>query len=384
MKKKVSVILALIMSFMLLTVNADSYNEYSEVKVGLYFGGSAKSTVTLGSPGGFNIHFGEAQGLGYNFSMLEDEIVISKCDEKDFYINGNYFIAPGEFAVIPARGIITVDGKEYRGFILFKRLSGSDMTVINVLGLEEYLYSVVGKEMYPSWPLEALKAQAVCARTYAKLNAGKHSAYGFDLCSNQDCQVYLGVSQEDKKTITAVRETTGETVRVDGVPAEVFYFSSDGGSTEDSENVWGRAFSHLKGVKDPYENPDEATKYTWSNTISKSDLTKKLSLKGVKIGDIESIDITKTSRMGRVTELVINGTEGAYTASLEKTRTLLGGDLVYSQHFTVTDDDDTLTFDGRGWGHAVGMSQWGAKAMADKGFDYQDILKFYFTGVEVY
>ena len=383
MKKIISAVLTAIMALSVISAAADSYNEYSEVRIGLFWGASAKDKITISAKGGFNIHFGEDNGLIYNFSMLEDELLIEKCDD-NFYINGNYFITSGQFAIKPAYGNIKINGQEYRGFVLLKRLSTSDITVINVLSLDDYLCSVVGKEMSPTWNIEALKAQAVCARSYAKIHLNKHGSYGFDLCAGQDCQAYNGVAGEYPSTAEAVRSTAGETVRVGGVPVEVFYFSSDGGSTEDSVNVWGGERSHLKSVEDPYENPEEATHYNWSSTISKDEIKTRLMQKGIDIGDIETLEITQTSPSGRALELEVRGTEDTYTAKREATRTLFGGYITYSQQYTVTDNGDTVTFEGRGWGHAVGMSQWGAKAMAEQGFDYKEILKFYFTGVEVY
>ena len=160
-------IMAVIISIALLltlssSVLADRYNEYMEIRIGLIFGTDDINEIRLTSKGGFNICEGESNDYSYRFSMLEDELIFTKNGITDFEINENFYIAEnGEVAIKPAYGIIGVNGKEYRGFICLKRIEDSDITVVNIVGLEEYLFSVVGAEMSPSWNIEALKAQAV-------------------------------------------------------------------------------------------------------------------------------------------------------------------------------------------------------------------------------
>lgn len=384
--KRIFAALCVIMLLLVQTASMDSPEQCTDLRIGLYFGSAAPETISVGCAEGLNIHLDEARGYRYSFSLVERESTITKTGELDFLINGNLLSSVGEFAIFPAVGhYLTVNGTQYRGFLVIKRMEGSDMTVINVVELESYLYSVVGKEMSPSWNIEALKAQAVCARSYALTHLGRFSQYGFDLCDTQNSQVYQGIKAEADSTRLAVDSTKGKAVYYGGKPVEVFYFSSGGGSTEDVSNVWGSSFPYLKSAADPYEKDSEATRYNWSTTISRSELSDKLAAKGLEIGELLGMEITKTSDAGRVTELVFTGTEGQYTAKLEKTRTILGGDVVYSQKYTfVLDENDVFTFTGNGWGHAVGMSQWGAKAMADSGFGYEDIIKFYFAGVEVF
>lgn len=407
MKKLTAFIMLAALLFSLVSsVAADEYNEYMELRLGLIYGRDDVDEIRLTSKGGFNICYGENNNYYYRFSMLEEELIITKCGEEDYYINGNYYIAlGGEVAVKPAYGVIGVNGDDYRGFISLKRIKGSDITVINVVGLEEYLFSVVGREMSPSWPIEALKAQAVCARTYAKTNLNKFKHYGFDLDTTQNSQVYVGVKGESESTIRACSETAGESVRYEGKPVPVYYFSSSGGVTENPENVWGGSLPYIVSVEDIYENENEATRYKWTNTITVGELKEKLAAAGNDIGDILSIDVIKRAESGRVTEMAIRGTMGIRSAELDRVRRLLGTDIVYSQQFEIfyqmpENPEEMLSFDpeneeplpdeaiiiinGRGWGHAVGMSQWGAKAMAEAGKTYKEILCFYFSGVEIY
>ncbi len=380
MKKILSLLLIFCMFFSM-PVFADEYKGYREIKVGLFFGSTAKDSIEIASAGGFNICFGEDKNFGYHYSMLEEAMTVTTAGEDDYNLGVNFTLVDGQIAIRPARGVISVNGVPYRGFILLKREKNSPMTVINVVDVESYLYSVVGKEMSPSWNIEALKAQAICARTFVFKNLGKYKSYGFDLCTTQASQVYGGINAEYPSTVQAVNETAYQIIKYDGKPCEVFYFSSSGGVTESVENVWSTALPHLKSKEDPYENPKEATRYTWKKTFTKEELKETLAKKGVEIGDIKDVLVTKNAESGRVLEITFVGSEGEYKALKEKARTILS---LSSQLYTVTPNEDgSFCFDGRGWGHAIGMSQWGAKAMADQGFSYEEILKFYFTGIEV-
>ncbi|HQE66558.1 MAG TPA: SpoIID/LytB domain-containing protein, partial [Bacillota bacterium] len=130
-------------------------------------------------------------------------------------------------------------GKKYRGDIIMQSLEESDVTVINELPFDHYLYSVVPSEMPSSWHIEALKAQAVAARNFALVTMGRHGAHGFDLCSTEHCQAYNGLAQENSAATEAVNATKGKVITYNGAPISAFYHSSSGGHTEDSENVWG-------------------------------------------------------------------------------------------------------------------------------------------------
>lgn len=424
-------IIILLISFILVfscTALADE-EQAPTVKIGLFFGSTAKESVTFTSEEGFVLGFGESLYYEESFTMAETQITVSKSDDGNFTVNGSLFDCGGEMSIKPIGTKIAVDGAWYRGFISLKRLSGSDMTVINVVDMEEYLYSVIGREMSPSWNIEALKAQAVCARTYAVENLNTYKDYGFDLCTTQRTQVYPGMESETESTIQAVEETRGKTVLYDGKPAEVFYYSCSGGQTASSKDVWMADLPYLKSKEDPYENENEATYANWSVTLTTKEIKQKVRNSGAEIGEILSIEITGEGDGGIVTELTITGTEGEKVLKKEATRTFLGlrsqdfdiegaaavlydidGNRVDKSRTVLTADGEeeididnicfltadgsisypkkneggeTYTFNGHGWGHKVGMSQWGAKAMADQGFSYIDILQFYFTGVDI-
>jgi stage II sporulation protein D len=303
------------------------------------------------------------------------------------------------------------------------------MTIINVLPLEEYLYGVVPSEIEASSHIEALKAQAVAARTYALSSMSKHSKYFFNLCSTTDCQVYGGYDKENTSTNKSIDDTRGKIVTYNGKPATTYFFSSDGGSTEDCKNVWSADLPYLKSVEDNYESGN-SWNYSWKQTLTSDKIKSLMQGKGYDLGDITNIEATKLSNAGRVVEMVITGTKGTKTFKNEPCRTILG---LPSQMFNIASDADTIltatgkdndviqlgdknvmtadglktlasednkitllsgdgikkstpiipktfTITGKGWGHAVGMSQEGAKGMANQGFTYDQILTHFYTG----
>lgn len=328
--------------------------------------------------------------------------------------------------------IITVDGKRFRGEIIFKRYQDSDMTVINYLTLQEYLYGVLPKEMSGDWPLEALKAQAVAARNYAVANIHKHSNYGFDLCGTIHCQVYGGYDVEKPRSNMAVDATDGKLLTYKGKIISAFFHSNSGGYTEDSENVWSLSIPYIRGVKDDFSLG--APNSNWTQIYSPYEIAQVLSLKGINIGEIYNIYPEKHSKNGRVLSLKIKGTLDEITLEKEETRKIFGYNNIKSMNFKVNTDIDVYIkssngesiqkplnnmhilkgknsikilsnnkyniyngyksvqihgkpskyiFNGRGWGHGLGMSQWGAKKMAELGYTYQEILQHYYTGTKL-
>lgn len=256
----------------------------------------------------------------------------------------------------------------YYGDFQFARLTGADLTIVNYLELEDYTKGVLPNEMASDWPLEALKAQAVVARTYALANLNKFRSYGFDLSNDTSSQVYRGLRSATEKTNRAVDETVGEFVRYEGQLCTVYYFAADGGATEDSENVWTEsAVPYLRGVKDPYEADIDFYCKNWRLTVPKDE-----------IGDIK----TEYTPIGNVLSVTVNGK----TYSKDNVRSFLQmlGASYTSRHFTISESGDNYVIQGGGYGHNLGMSQWGAYSMAEKhNMTYEQIISFYFTGAYV-
>lgn len=343
---------------------------------------------------------------------------------------------------------------KYYGSFQYQRIDGGNLTVSNVLPVEEYIKGVVPNEMSNAWPLEALKAQAVCARTYAyiKVEGSKHLSQGFDLCNTTDCQVYQGLTGAGDRSDQAVEETEGECIWYQGARVEANYFSSDGGATEDASNVWTNSAPYLIGVLDPYEAyvEDQISlqyDYHWTKTFTKEELAAMLRSKKYQCADVVDFRITQTTATGNVlTVAVIDSAGKSWPFSKEKARTFFG---LPSQRYTISGGSgiasngsgytvaggstlnsldgtyaisgsgavsaitttpyvisgsgtsvltpsplsppvssvetasNAFTISGSGLGHLVGMSQWGANAMAKQGYRYDQILKFYYTGIEV-
>lgn len=261
----------------------------------------------------------------------------------------------------------------YYGDFQFSRLSTQDpqkLTLVNFVGLEPYVKGVTPYEMSSGWPLEALKAQAVCARTYVASHMNGSPANGFDVTGTTTSQVYYGTLDASANSDRAVDETAGKFVRYEGKLCETFYFAADGGATEDSENVWVTAVPYLRGVVDPYEKDIDFYCKSWSTSVSHA-----------AVGDIS---ITYTPIGNAMTVTV-----GDKTYSKDAVRTFLTsvcGLRYNSRHFTVEYDAaaDAYSVVGGGYGHNCGMSQWGAKAMAEvHGKTYEEIISFYYTGAYV-
>ena len=443
-------------------------------------------------------------------------------------------------AIRPNSDLTWFKGYKWNGDFVYRRASGSSITVINYVGLEDYVKGVLPYEIDPDWPAEAQKAQAVCARSFA-LGTSKHNEY-YELCNTTNCQVYLGANRATAASDAAVDATRGQYLTYNGEPVIGYFFSSDGGATEDAVNAWGGDYPYLQGKEDPYETHDSS----WTETFTAEEIRQKLLNAGYTIGTVANVEVTKRTDTDNVNEVTVTDTDGhkvviqrddcrtvfgldsiRYTitpntaknaaASLPQSKALditpsvhkvtvdgesvapqgynINGDNYYklrdiayilngtNSQFNVTWDPDnnrilltpdeayqevgdemisaasavvescspsnssiildgrslsltgyringnnfyrlrdvgkaldfgvdfdkqtrtvlidsgssaqpepeqptvtnavSYTFTGSGWGHSVGMSQWGAYGMAQQGFDYKEILKFYFTGIEI-
>jgi stage II sporulation protein D len=278
----------------------------------------------------------------------------------------------------------------YYGDFQFARLTGDNLTVVNYVNIEDYIKGVVATEMSESWPLEALKAQAVCARTYAMRNLNNYSSYGFDVTCDTYSQAYTGTSRVGANIVAAVESTAGQYAVYNGSLIEALYFSSDGGGTEDSENVFTNALPYLKGVLDTYEEKAAGINaYSdWTRKIKKSTIATKLNSAGYSFGTFSSMEVTY-SDTGNAIGLKFTDTSGktvsitgssCYAFSCYSTR--LGLPSIHYTFETSGTDPETIVFTGGGWGHNVGMSQFGAYAMAQHyAWTYDQILAFYYTGI---
>ncbi|MFZ5650797.1 MAG: SpoIID/LytB domain-containing protein [Bacillota bacterium] len=286
--------------------------------------------------------------------------------------------------------------QNYRGEVEF-RLLPKGITVVNELPMEEYLYGVLPREMPAFWPIEAQKAQAVAARSYAVAQLGAYRNYGFDLLATQMSQMYGGYDAEHPNSTRAVNETRGQVVLCRTKPINAFFHSSSGGYIDDSRDVWVEALEYIKGKADPYDRNE--VHYNWMVAYSQEQLVKQLTdRKGYynmpgepekvfsRVDDIEILE--KTSTGARVKKIRITGLGAdkkplaVEVSNADAVRVVLGLKSALFSMKKETGADKKLnrvTITGSGYGHGLGMSQYGAYGMAGKGYNYQDILKYYYS-----
>lgn len=312
-----------------------------------------------------------------------------------------------------AGSVKITDGYAYRGAIrVMKSPQRWGLTVVNVVPVEEYLYGVVGKEMSPSWHREALKAQAVAARTYAISHKNYFASRGFDMTDDTSSQIYAGINGESPSVIAAVDATRGEILTYGGKPIDAFFCSTAGGWTENSENVWGSRIPYLRGVSD---DSSRMPSYRWSVTTTPEKLAANLTAAGKSVGKVRSITLSPLGKRpmavsdrgvsGRVLSMTVNGSAGSVRVTGNAFQSIYGLKSTlfdFSQGGAVPDPDSgrkgrsatmtvkagvPITIYGYGWGHGLGMSQYGAYQMAQEHGSadtyYRTILTHYYTGTRL-
>jgi len=281
-------------------------------------------------------------------------------------------------------GEIEVDGLKYRGKMEIVRDGLNSLTVINDVALEDYVEGVLAGEIPHEWPLEALKAQAIAARTFAFLKMVDARAKGqiYDVENNAFYQVYHGTGKVDEEMKRAVRETQGEILVYGNRPIEAYFHSNCGGHTTAAKDVWGKDQPYLRTVACDFGN--NGAHYRWKATVPIRDILRKLKTIGVNLSDIIRISGLERDGGDRIVNLDILDADGrVHTLKASAFRMALGPDLVKSTHFNARVDGDRVIFDGKGWGHGVGLCQEGAQGMANQGYGAFDILRHYYQGIMI-
>jgi len=270
------------------------------------------------------------------------------------------------------RGDLLVNGTHYLGNI--DVLRGNDsLYLINELPLEEYVKHVVSAEVGTNWDMEALKVQAVISRTYAIYQKNKNSTnYNYDITSSVLHQVYKG-SATDTRISYAVMDTEGEVLTYKGSPIEAFYHSTSGGKTEDPVEVFGKSYPYLKPVE---SNCEISPYWIWERRIPVGEIEKALNIKGMKNIQIKSY--TSTQRVKTVDVMQSDG--GILNIEAKDLRKMLGWSRLPSTNFTISRDNENYVFDGKGYGHGVGLCQWSALEMSREGMSYKQILDYFYPG----
>ncbi|MCH8889531.1 MAG: SpoIID/LytB domain-containing protein [Myxococcales bacterium] len=277
-------------------------------------------------------------------------------------------------------GIVEVDRMRFRGELEF-RSTPNGMQVINKVMLEDYVAGILGREIYPDWHPETLKAQAVVARSYALHQRAESGDQAFDVEAGTDSQVYGGVAAETPAIRAAVSETQGEFLAYAQKPILAVYHSAAGGRTASSEEVWGRPLPYLVSleVDDEQDSPDTY----WRATISKTKLGRALDSLGIRIGSPRELQVVDRSRSGRALRVKVRGDKGHHYLEARALRVALGESVIRSTLFEIRTAQDAFVFVGSGHGHGVGMSQWGAQSMAQRGSTYREIIEAFYPGTSL-
>ncbi len=336
---------------------------------------------------------------------------------------------------VASGGLLSFNGRVFRGTFDVTLDDEGDMIVVNEVDTASYLASVIGSEEPTTWMPEALAAQAIAARTYLSRHLGRHDNY--DLEGDTRDQEYAGLAGEAASTVKAVARTAGTIATYRGSAIEALYSANAGGLTEDSENVYLNALPYLRSVPSPTDDAARAsswghTSWEWTTEFTAPQLRSYIGARGIDVGDPQRIDLTRLTGTGRVLSARIVGSSGSrdigkdaaryyfglrstlFTVSTrpeeteyvegsnaERVRQLefLGATLERTFTVSVRDPDrlpHTLrvlgwqyrlparfVFTGKGYGHGVGMSQWGAQGMALGGKSAEEILKHYYLGIEI-
>lgn len=330
----------------------------------------------------------------------------------------------------PTSGYLGYAERLYRGELSFDVIDGQ-VSVVNRIGTEEYLKGVIPCEMEYHWPFEALKAQAIVARTYLLKNLGRFDHLGFDLTDTSSSQVYKGVGIEHPSTTAAIEQTEGLVITYHDSLINAYYHASSGGMTANSENVWSAAIPYLRAVDDAYSIG--APNANWSLSYTAAQLVDLLRERGYSVTRVDGVEVSEISEDGRVQQLEFLTDNGTIDLVREQARQVLGYNQLKSILYTVqtpgsirllsrsgirdmgfsglaalseaglgsidplnsptaltasgtvtlSQGEGAFVFEGLGWGHGVGMSQWGAKTMAEAGFDAEAIIKFYYHDVQI-
>ena len=436
-------------------VGAQSYSYTSDrlIRVGLNFGATAVSSVALTSASGFDIGtFDNASCVFTPLSSVDNTalVVTSNTESAAIYINtpewANVYTHTDVTAplYVRARGDnanIGIATNTYTGLAEFAYQSGV-MKVVSIVYLEDYIRGVVVSEVYNSWPAEALKSQAVVARSFTLYNGTKHKSEGFDICDGPHCQAYTGIGKAVPATDAAVRDTRGMIVAYEGKPALTTYHSSSGDITESASSAWGsvpEAYPYLTNVNVGFNECENYVNGKWSYTVSASELTDYINSKegyaGILKGDVENIVCERKEGSEYVYKLTVSDAFGNEIV-VEKsthvrnfiTQYCKSACFTISSHSTVNageqkdyildsgnmyvitaqgeqnlsspstniealtssglktlavSGEKVFTIAGEGYGHGVGLSQYGAMTLAERGHDYTYILGLYYPGTEI-
>lgn len=291
-------------------------------------------------------------------------------------------LAVGAVRFETRRGPLRLGTRDYSGALEVWR-SGEGLLVVNELGLEEYVAGTVRAETSEKWPAESLRAMAVVARTYAIFLQQRNAAKRYHLVAGNQDQNYGGRVADDSPALEAARVTAGQVLTWQGRVFPTFYHSDSGGFTEPPQTVFsGEGVPPLPGVRDEFSL--ESPNYAWAVTLPLATISERLRQAGLDVGEVTGLAVLERSPSFRVVSIAVEHTRGTTTLKGTEFRRMLGYDVLKSTLFVpAPGPDGAVRFEGRGWGHGVGLSQFGAKGMAERGYTYRQILEYYYPGAKL-
>ncbi|MCO5143707.1 MAG: SpoIID/LytB domain-containing protein [Oligoflexia bacterium] len=305
----------------------------------------------------------------------------------------NYFYLPGSqkrYTLVNLQSpsqIISVNKMPYRGTITLQA-SPEGCLVVNTLPIEQYLFGLINKEMPSSWPMEALKAQAVAARSYALSRIEKRKNLPFDVEPTTADQVYEGVKAETAKARQAVMSTRNQILERTGKVFTAYFHANCGGKTDTPENVWGRKEAGFTSVYCPFHK-NKTNKNSWSISLSFDQIgaaLRKISSQAKSVIKIARLDTRPEKNGNRQAQVLLSDTSGRQLEiPAAEFRQALGNTKMKSTIFELDQNTKTneVKIRGQGYGHGVGMCQIGAKQLAILGKTYREILSFYYPLAQI-
>ncbi len=300
--------------------------------------------------------------------------------DKGFFINGEVY--PYDRLVIaPVRDAqIRVNKHSFRGQVVLIRSADDRISVVNTINIEDYVKGVLYHEVSHHWPIEVIKAQAVATRTYALYSINNSKDY--DVTNDIYSQVYGGRNSERYRTGLAVERTASQILSFEGKILPAYFHACCGGMTQDASVLWKINVAPLKGV--PCVFCKDAPHMNWKNNMRLKVIQDLLNTKGYKMGLIKEISVKQRDRSNRVVSLdVIGRGNEQLTIKADELRELLGPNTLKSNNYDIEMKGYYVDFIGHGWGHGVGMCQWGARGMAMQQFSYNQILNYYYPGAQI-
>ena len=324
---------------------------------------------------------------GAKFRLSSNETYEFKAENGKINMSGHRLASVLYFQAWKNKGQLQFGGNTFSGDVILRANNNGRLDIIEVLPIEKYLTGVLGSEMGAGWPMEALMAQAVASRSFALRQI--HPEKPYDVTATITSQVFKSAANPERAIAIAVKNTEGQVLTYGNKILDAYFHSYCAGHTENPSKVWlgskAETPKPLAGVKDSHcKKAPAKVRNIWSATVSSSLLLKMAKTKKAKVKKINSIALGKKDSSGRYPSITLKTDQGNVEISSNQLRMEAGPSKVKSTMFaSIKKTKDGWTISGKGNGHGIGMCQWGAKAMAEKGKNYKQILKQYYPGAAI-